>query len=775
MQPKPPGTIEQALQQGDARLAFLTPAERAGRWRELFGEAVAAVPNPYWLYSEAEQAPILLGFPLRISATWESFGRELTRLLEAEASYRRGLALHDEVSKAPLVEHRRLLVGRIADVLDNTYLHDYGQRLPEIFLLILTREISERLRSTVRTLATNTPELPPRAVDEIRYAIAQRLADVTLRARTHALDRLRQVEALQPSVASRAFADLLRDDLLPFAEIRFGAELREVGSFVQGHLHLDASRFHGLFRTTTEQVQELRTQDPNFDRVLGSMDPEAPSLPAERLLFSRAVLDLLEIWHHPKTPSLSADLRRLLTDLARRFKRFEVISALRDRILPVSERGFRTVTQVQGQVVQLSNSTRPFDFTAPGVLPSVVRRYGLLYDLVEFTQIIEELRRRGRGTEEQAMRQMVRFLGRVDEIRERHRLRFEKFLGDGAFYSARSARGIFLASAELRLLYERMRKQGFPFDRGLRLAMNVGTYHLLPMFSASGDRSHFEFFGHGLVELARLTTGKTTHEVEDITDFLISAGYDLNRVLQFLEPVRHENRFTEFIKDRPYAAFIAENGELVNLGGVATESFLRDLETDWGDLSAVQAESYGMRWLLLATDPEGDDTPWVGLRGLGTARLKGLEPTPLAEVMVFEQPPPGAVPLEKGAPLLQTLQQLSSGALDATEPGAASVEVDPHLCVASVLEDQATRSWYIGKFEDEVEALANAFRVKLAPVGLKDGEPFESWLFQHRADLAKLYQGLRRQSHGATVPLEDLRRRDGYFTCLLATPHRSPR
>jgi hypothetical protein len=775
MQPKAPGTIEQALQQGDARLAFLTPAERAGRWRELFGEAAAAVPNPYWLYSEAEAAPILLGFPLRVSTTWEAFGRELTRLLEAEASYRRGLALHDEVSKAPLVEHRRLLVGRIAEVLDNTYLHDYGQRLPEIFLLILTREISERLRSAVRTLATNTPELPPRAVDEIRYAIAQRLADVTLRARTHALDRLRHTEALQPSAASRAFADLLRDDLLPFAEIRFGAELRELGSFLQGHLHLDASRFHGLFRTTTEQIQELRTQDPNFDRVLGSMDPEAPGLPAERLLFSRAMLELLEIWPHPKTPSLSADLRRLLTDLARRCKRFEVISTLRDRILPVSERGFRTVAQVQGQVVQLSSSTRPFDFTAPGVLPSVVRRYGLLYDLVEFTQIIEELRRRGRGTEEQAMRQMVRFLGRVDEIRERHRLRFEKFLGDGAFYSARSARGIFLAGAELRLLYERMRKQSFPFDRGLRLAMNVGTYHLLPMFSASGDRSHFEFFGHGLVELARLTTGKTTHEVEDITDFLISAGYDLNRVLQFLEPVRHENRFSEFIKDRPYAAFIAENGELVNLGGVATESFLRDLETDWGDLSVVQAEQYGMRWLLLATDPEGDDAPWVGLRGLGTARLKGLEPTPLAEVMVFEQPPPGAIAVQKGAPLLQTLQQLSSGALDATEPGAASVEVDPHLCVASVLEDQATRSWYIGKFEDEVEALANAFRVKLAPVGLKDGEPFESWLFQHRADLAKLYQGLRRQSVGATVPLDDLRRRDGYFTCLLATPHRSPR
>jgi hypothetical protein len=444
-------------------------------------------------------------------------------------------------------------------------------------------------------------------------------------------------------------------------------------------------------------------------------------------------------------------------------------------MVPVAERGFRTVTQVQGQVVQLSNSTRPFDFTTPGVLPSVVRRYGLLYDLVEFTQLIEELRRRGRGTEEQAMRQMVRFLGRVDEIRERHRLRFEKFLGDGAFYSARSPRGVFLAGAELRLLYERMRKQGFPFDRGLRLAMNVGSYHLLPMFSAAGDRSHFEFFGHGLVELVRLTTGKTTHEVEDIADFLIASGYDLNKVLQFLEPVRHANRFTEFVKDRPYAAFIAENGELVNLGSVVTESFLRDLETEWGDLPLVQAEHLGMRWLFLPTGPEGDEVLWVGLRFLGTARLKGLDPTPLAEVMVFEQPPPSAVLLEKGTPLLQTLQQLSGSGLDITEVGTGRAEVDPELCVVSVLEDEATRTWYIGMFEDEVEALLNAFRIKLAPVGLKDGEPFEAWLFQRRADLAKLYHGLRRHSSGATVPLEDLRRRDGYFTCLLATPHRSPK
>jgi hypothetical protein len=144
-------------------------------------------------------------------------------------------------------------------------------------------------------------------------------------------------------------------------------------------------------------------------------------------------------------------------------------------------------------------------------------------------------------------------------------------------------------------------------------------------------------------------------------------------------------------------------------------------------------------------------------------------------VVVFEHVPSGAVALEKGAPLLQMLQLLSGAGLDVTEVGGPRSEVDPKLCIVSVLEDEANRTWYIGTFEDEVEALMNAFRVKLAPVGLKDGEPFEAWLFQRRDDLGKLYHGLRRHSSGATVPLEDLRRRDGYFTCLLAAPHRSPR
>jgi hypothetical protein len=771
-----PGTIEQALEKVAGQLVFLTPAERAGRWRQLFGDGAARVPQPYWLFSDADQEPLVLGFPLRVSAEWETFGREVGHLIDAEIAYRRAMAQQEAVSKAALVDQRRAMVAKLTDTLENAYLHDYGQRLPEVLLLAFTREASERLRAASRALAVAARQIAPRVIDEIRYATAQRLADVTHRARTQALDRLRRADALVPTAASRVFADLLRDDLLPFAEVRFGPDLRELTSFLQGSLHLDAARFRALFQTTSEQLQALRAQDPAFDRVLTAMDPEAPTLAADRQLFSTAVLDLLEVWPNPATPRLSADLRRLLIDLAQRCKRLEVIGTLRDRLVPVEEHGFRTVAQIHGQVVQLSGSTRPLDFTAPGVLSSVVRRYGLLYDLVEFTQLIEELRRRGRSSEEQAMRRMVEFLAALDGIQVRNRLKFEKFLGDGAFYSARNARSVFQAAAELRLLYEDLRQHGFPFDRGLRLAINVGTYHLLPMMSSSVDRPHFEFFGHGLVELVRLTTGKTTHDVEDITDFLVASGYDLQRVLEFLEPVRHGKRFADVVAGRPYAAFIAENGELVNLGGVLTESFLQDFESERGDRPLAEADAYGTRWLMVATAPAGEPGPWVALRFLGTARLKGLDPTPLVETMVFDQLPPGAVAIAPASRLQPTLLRLAGAdrePADAQETTPA--DVDKRLCVVSVLEDEATRTWYIGRFEDEVEALLNAFRVKLAPVGLKDGEPFESWLFQRRGDLAMLYQGLRRHSSGATVPLEDLRRRDGYFTCLLAAPHRSPR
>jgi len=770
-------TIEHVLQEARGRLTFLSAGDIAGGWRTAFGDAADRLPQPFWLYADDEQTQIVLGFPIKVSAAWESFRRDLGQLVEAEATYRSTLALGEPVDKGGLVERRAAFAERLAELIENAAVHDYGRRFSELLWLTLSREIAELVAAALRGVFARAAKLPTRVLDEIRYTVVQRLADVAHRAEASALGRLRRWGAVDGAPPAATIAQRLRADLLPLAEQQLGRELRELSAYLQGHAHIDPIRFHKLVAANAGQLERLRQRDPSFDRTLALLSPDAVTLPQDRLLFCRPALDLLEVWTHPDTPRLSSDLIRMLKDLGDLLRRFEVIAALRSHVFPIGLRGSRPVTRVRGQFVRLSAFTRPIDFSMPGVVDSSVRRYGMLYDLVEFSQILEEVRRRGRAAEDHAMRFMVRFQQSVEEIRDRHRLRFEKFLGDGAFYSARSARAVLLAAAELRVLYERLRRQGFPFDRGLRLAVNVGSYHLLHMRGGSGGGPQFEFFGHGMVELARLTTGKTTQEVEDIADFLIASGYPVQRVLEFLEPVRQSPRYPENVRDRPYAAFLIENRELVNRGGVATEAFLRDLEAEWAGLPLGEAEAYGVRWLVLPCDAARLDGPWVGLRALGTARLKGLDPTPLAEVVVFDQAPEGLVPLPDGTTLWRTLQRLAGEPAEEETSGVtiAEGEIDPKLCIVAALEDAVTRAWFIGLYDEEFDALVNAFRVPLNPVDLRDGEPFEAWLFRRRGELAKLYQGLRRDGNGATVALEHLRFREGYFTCLLVTPHRSPR
>lgn len=770
-----PATIEQVLQESAPQLAFLTSCEIAGAWTHVFDEAAVRMPQPYWLFAEDEQRPVGLGFPHDITSGWESFCRELGRLIDAEAANRRALSSNEQLDKAGLVELRRTMAGRIAEFVENATIHDYGQRLPEIFWLMLTAEIGDRVHAATLAEQAAFPQIGQRNLDELRYLLAQRLAEVAHRGETEAHSRVRRSEGLEVPAASRAFARLLREDLLPFAESHVGCDVRRTNSYMQGFLHVDAGWARRLLNQLSQQIQTLREKDSGFDQVLAAMDAEAPSLSRERMALCRAVQVLLPLWPHPDTPRPPAEMLSVLGELAVRCRRYEVVSALRRRITPVDLRGGRVVARLQGRPVQLSGLTRPLSFTTVGVVSSVVQRYGMVYDLVEFTRILEALRHRGRASEEGAMRQMVRFLGQVDVLRGKYRLKFEKFLGDGAFYSGRSARSLLWMASELRLLYERLRRQGFPFDRGMRSAVNIGSYHLLPMVTATAERPQYEFFGHGIVELARLTSGKRTYEVEDLADFLIASGYDVHEVLKFLEPVRKSDRAPEGVRERPYAAFIAENGELVNQGTVLSEEFVRALDVELGPRQLFFTRAFNACWVVLPPADSSGNQPWVGLRSLGVAKLKGLDAMPLVESIVFESTPGELEPLPEGVALLHAIQQ-QGGEDDVGSPAVvgSAVVVDPRLCVVGITDDAAKWLWYIGMYQDEMGALEHAFRVSLNAAGLEeDGSP-EVWLFQRRGELAMLYQGLRRDSEGALVPLESLRGQDGYFTCLLAAPHRSP-
>ncbi len=765
-------TIEQLLESSRRRGSFLTARQRGGAWREAWGSLAERLPHPYWLYGDDEARPVALGFPLKVSRDWESFNRQLSRLVSSEAAYRLALLRAEPFDKAGLVEQRRAVAEGFSQALENALTHDHGQRLPELLWLVVTRETAMAIPHAMREITPRVPADRREEAEVIRFTIAERLSDIFRRAEVDVARRLERRNFRLPPPETPSLAEVMRRDLLPWALEELGDSLLALAPFVERSLHLSRPHFTRLLTEVAPRVEKLLAKDGNFRLALSLYEKDVESLSCERLLLHSGVLLLLPLWQHPEAPALIAQELQILQRLEGILTRFEVVAALRRAIFPVTAQDRQIITRLGAQFVTLSTGTRPLDFTHPGVTDSAVLRYGLLYDLADFTHQLEELRRRGRQWEQQGLLSMTKFLQQVEEIRARHRLKFEKFLGDGAFYSARSARPILLAAAELRVLYERSRRQGFPFDRGLRLAANVGTYHLVPMVVGKGARPHFEFFGHALVELVRLTTGKTTKEVDDITDFLLAAGYDINRVLEFLEPVRHESRVPEHARERPYAAFLAENGELANLGGVVTEAFLHDLDRELGETPQLRTEAYGVQWLLLPFDPARPEKPWIGLRLLGTARLKGIDPGPLAEMVVLDQPPEDSEPIKPGTPLVQTLHRLA-GHVEETGPtlqaAEASLPIPPDLCVVSALDDYTLRRWYLGIYNRDRDAVLNAHPVPLAQGAVE--EPVEAWLFRRRDELATLYQGLCRSGVGMTIPLASLRTRAGYFSCLLASPH----
>src|SRR5207237_1874978 len=128
-----------------------------------------------------------------------------------------------------------------------------------------------------------------------------------------------------------------------------------------------------------------------------------------------------------------------------------------------------------------SRSTRPMDFGRPGVIDPLVHRFGLIYDISAFSETLGNIRRGGGKMEVSSYRQMLLFQRKLESIAARHHLIFEKFLGDGAFYTTRRALRLLRAAVEIQRCYADVRRKGFAFNKGVRIALNFGYYRLLPM------------------------------------------------------------------------------------------------------------------------------------------------------------------------------------------------------------------------------------------------------------------------------------------------------
>ena len=438
--------------------------------------------------------------------------------------------------------------------------------------------------------------------------IATVIADLLRRAALTAVDHLKQLAQVQVTPALSPLLGIICQDQLLLIDSRPPQDISQLSSYMQARFRQKAEAVVEANNEVLERLRDLVARRSEIGSLLRLAVGSSLKLDRPEALLEPKLLDAIQTAGLADNLHLSVVQMDLLRDLGVRLKTFELLAALRRRVLPMQRQGTTLVLRGRSSATPIAKTTRPYDFTAPGVVDSSVRRFGLIYDLSNFTTVLEEVRKAGRMAEERALQFMYVFQNRLEAIRLRRRLTFEKFLGDGAFYTSRRAVRVIAAACEIQQVYEQLRNIGFPFNHGIRIALNFGVYRLLPMLHPGPEAKRFEFFGHGIVELARLTTGKSAREVSDIAEFLVHSGYDPGEVDLFLSPLSSVRSGQEQISTRSYAATIDGHGELVNEGIVVAMPFIEELELEMEISSLAVATLDGLRWVLFPIDP-GMPTP----------------------------------------------------------------------------------------------------------------------------------------------------------------------
>jgi hypothetical protein len=757
------------------RPQFLASDEVVGGWRTLFPNLAACLPTPYPIYGQDDEQVVTYGYPVLRSDGIRKLQRNLDTLINLEVDYRLVSSRDDHADKRVVMTERDRFHRSLLMILENVFMNDYSRGMAEVFLLFLTGDIVRSLSRVPKMVRLADRDGGAGAGDDYRQAVAAILATLIQRAAHGASDRLRKLAQVRLTPKISPVLGIICSEQILLTENQPSLEMDSLDGYLRTRFRYDGPTLTATLEHSIGRLSQLMARRSELGGLLAlaagtSIDLTDPtSLLEPRLLKALDRADLLD------PIGLSRSQARLCRDLGMSLKSVELLAALRRRILPMEQRSTQLVLSEPSSKGPIAPTTRPFDFTAPGVVDNSVRRFGLVYDLTNFTAVLEDVRKKGRLAEEKALQFMYVFQNRLEEIRLDHRLIFEKFLGDGAFYSSRRALRVLAAACDIQLLYDRLRRSGFPFDQGIRLAMNHGVYRLLPMLDSDREIRRFEFFGHGIVELARLTTGKSTRDIAEIAEFLIHSGYDASEVDGFLAPIAKVRSTEKPSRFRTYAASLDRRGELQNEGLVLTIDFVEHLETELEVRSFTEVTQHDARWLLFPIDPERPGPYQIGLRYLGVARLKGLAPLELAEAAVWTEIPAGGRIITKDSSLVDLLRRLSQGGMDLDDPdGIGGSTIDEDLVILTYLEADGTRRWVFGRHRAGDDVLLQAILMPMQVPALTDEEPIETWLFRNRYELERLYHGARRTDPGVTMPVTPLRLRQGYVGCFLAAPHRAP-
>jgi hypothetical protein len=631
---------------------FLDPREDEAL--RLFGDLDRTLPPPQALFLEDEESTPLLGYALHATPAMAHLSRALEEHLLAEereqiAPSRRQPP--DRAAQSATWERYRQLLGR---AVENATLSSYGRSVPAVFWLHHSLEVARLLKETPRRVLREDTDVGRRQGDAIRYRVLERWLDRVL---AEVYDQVTRLAADTEEVEEELFPRLLtrlRDNVLLLTEDHVGPDFSELSGYFNGHLGMDGRDLRRRLDEVEAWHRERLAADGDLAaavRHLLGTEPRAAE--ASRQLLNRpGYLTFLAARADYQAAARADRLVRpeqvtVWESLLLKLKEFELVHTLRKMVFLVERggelggerggerliaRGARVRAATGRAEVVLSPTTRPLDFMAPWVVDPQVARFGLIYDITDFTATVSVMRRAGMDVQDRAFRGMFRLQRRIHRTAEARRLRLEKYLGDGAFYSGRFATHLLAAAVHAQRIYRQAIAEGLPFDRGMRLALNYSEYRLLPIAGAGGER--YEFFGHGVIELTRLTTGKAMREIDEVKAMLLAMGYPELAVHRFFAPLQRDDS-ADRDAARPFRAWLDRNGHLVNEGIVATESFLAALDAEVGVKPLAHATDGDRGFVVLELDDAAGPLA-VGLRRLGVANLKGLDRATVYEVVDAE-------------------------------------------------------------------------------------------------------------------------------------------
>lgn len=610
--------------------------------RRVIPQAEQFLPEPQRIFLEDEEATPLVGFPILLSQNLRVLEEALTRYLEAEEQAQRAYftrqPFDSKVYASTWERYRGLLERVLLNSTRSGFSHDY----PAIFWLHHSAAVSSWLQALPKNLLRLDLAVGREHGDTIKYKVFTRWADRVVGlnrdvAQGLAKDLEEQEEALFPRVL-----ELLRDNVLILTEDYISPDLSELSSYFNGLLRQDGRDLRQRLSRTETWLGQVLATDPfarsAVEQGLGADLQEEPG----HLLNYHGCLTLFSA-HSTYDPEhlLSPAQIKVWESLADKLREFEILRALRRMVVPLDreedglvcrDRSMNTTWVGGPSVLRISPAARPMDFTAGWVVDPVVERFGLVYDITDFSATLSLLGKVEKAGLERAFRMTSDFQRRVDRLAHTLGLHLEKYLGDGAFFSGRHPRRMLVVALHLQRLYPEFVERGFPFNKGLRIALNHGEYRLLPLAGGERGKPRFEYFGHGLVELSRLSTGKKTQEMEEFKTYLVAQGYPEATVNKFFAPMlrRNSELVNKLQESRRFYSYINPNGALINEGIVATEDFISRLGLF---PQLYYGRSVGRGYIVAELDEGYDEPLLVGFRKLGVGHFKGIEPLPVYEII----------------------------------------------------------------------------------------------------------------------------------------------